>query len=77
MKGEKKHAPAWCDRIICFREGLKQQEFSRGESSYCQTTIDLFAQSSLQNPMSQVIPGVWEAPLQAVFISYKIFSRVL
>jgi hypothetical protein len=32
MKGEKKHAPAWCDPIICFGEGLKQQEFSRGES---------------------------------------------
>jgi len=32
MKGEKKHAPAWCDRIICFWEELMQQEFSRGES---------------------------------------------
>ncbi|KAJ6295033.1 hypothetical protein OIU76_023014 [Salix suchowensis] len=31
-KGEKKRAPAWCDRIIWFGEGLKQKEYSRGES---------------------------------------------
>eukprot|EP00258_Populus_trichocarpa_P026146 XP_024442165.1 type IV inositol polyphosphate 5-phosphatase 9 isoform X3 [Populus trichocarpa] len=30
-KGEKKRAPAWCDRIIWFGEGLKQKEYSRGE----------------------------------------------
>ncbi|KAF9667480.1 hypothetical protein SADUNF_Sadunf15G0027400 [Salix dunnii] len=31
-KGEKKRAPAWCDRIIWCGEGLKQKEYSRGES---------------------------------------------
>ncbi|KAM0964366.1 hypothetical protein ACFX13_020791 [Malus domestica] len=31
-KGEKKRAPAWCDRIIWRREGLKQYVYNRGES---------------------------------------------
>ncbi|XP_062114621.1 type IV inositol polyphosphate 5-phosphatase 9 [Humulus lupulus] len=31
-KGEKKRAPAWCDRIIWYGEGLKQHFYSRGES---------------------------------------------
>ncbi|XP_030508293.2 type IV inositol polyphosphate 5-phosphatase 9 [Cannabis sativa] len=31
-KGEKKRAPAWCDRIIWYGEGLKQDIYSRGES---------------------------------------------
>ncbi|XP_017220132.1 type IV inositol polyphosphate 5-phosphatase 9 [Daucus carota subsp. sativus] len=31
-KGEKKRAPAWCDRIIWFGEGLKQHSYSRTES---------------------------------------------
>ncbi|CAK7324862.1 unnamed protein product [Dovyalis caffra] len=31
-KGKKKRAPAWCDRIIWFGKGLKQKEYSRGES---------------------------------------------
>nr|GLL32823.1 type IV inositol polyphosphate 5-phosphatase 9 isoform X2 [Ipomoea trifida] len=31
-KGEKKRAPAWCDRIIWFGEGLKQHKYGRGES---------------------------------------------
>ncbi|CAN4113894.1 unnamed protein product [Withania somnifera] len=32
-KGEKKRSPAWCDRIIWCGEGLKQQEYDRGEST--------------------------------------------
>ncbi|PON35196.1 Deoxyribonuclease I [Parasponia andersonii] len=32
-KGEKKRAPAWCDRIIWYGEGLKQHFYSRGESN--------------------------------------------
>ncbi|KAJ6968710.1 hypothetical protein NC653_036632 [Populus alba x Populus x berolinensis] len=32
MKGKKKHAPAWCVRIICFGEELKHQDLSRGDS---------------------------------------------
>nr|XP_016514156.1 PREDICTED: type IV inositol polyphosphate 5-phosphatase 9-like isoform X2 [Nicotiana tabacum] len=31
-RGEKKRAPAWCDRIIWYGEGLKQQLYGRGES---------------------------------------------
>ncbi|MCD7454410.1 Type IV inositol polyphosphate 5-phosphatase 9 [Datura stramonium] len=31
-RGEKKRSPAWCDRIIWYGEGLKQQEYERGES---------------------------------------------
>ncbi|XP_052204366.1 type IV inositol polyphosphate 5-phosphatase 9 [Diospyros lotus] len=31
-KGEKKRAPAWCDRIIWFGHGLKQHLYTRGES---------------------------------------------
>ncbi|KAL5721944.1 phosphoinositide 5-phosphatase [Ranunculus cassubicifolius] len=31
-KGEKRRAPAWCDRIIWFGKGLKQKVYSRGES---------------------------------------------
>ncbi|XAR72389.1 Inositol-polyphosphate 5-phosphatase [Bertholletia excelsa] len=31
-KGKRTHTPAWCDRIIWFRRGLKQHEYSRGES---------------------------------------------
>ncbi|XP_027098261.2 type IV inositol polyphosphate 5-phosphatase 9-like isoform X1 [Coffea arabica] len=31
-KGDKKRSPAWCDRIIWFGEGLKQQLYARGES---------------------------------------------
>ncbi|KAK9276893.1 hypothetical protein L1049_006430 [Liquidambar formosana] len=31
-KGEKKRAPAWCDRIIWFGKGLRQQLYARGES---------------------------------------------
>ncbi|XP_009351595.2 type IV inositol polyphosphate 5-phosphatase 9 [Pyrus x bretschneideri] len=31
-KGEKRRAPAWCDRIIWHGEGLKQHVYSRGES---------------------------------------------
>jgi len=32
-KGKKKRAPAWCDRIIWFGVGLKQQLYTRGEIS--------------------------------------------
>ncbi|KAF9625229.1 hypothetical protein IFM89_020815 [Coptis chinensis] len=31
-KGEKRRAPAWCDRIIWFGKGLEQKEYNRGES---------------------------------------------
>ncbi|KAL3502123.1 hypothetical protein ACH5RR_036572 [Cinchona calisaya] len=31
-KSEKKRSPAWCDRIIWFGDGLKQQLYGRGES---------------------------------------------
>ncbi|CAK9176626.1 unnamed protein product [Ilex paraguariensis] len=31
-KREKKRAPAWCDRIIWYGEGVKQHMYSRGES---------------------------------------------
>ncbi|XP_074347924.1 type IV inositol polyphosphate 5-phosphatase 9 [Apium graveolens] len=31
-KGEKKRAPAWCDRIMWYGEGLKQHFYSRTES---------------------------------------------
>lgn len=30
-KDEKKRAPAWCDRIIWYGNGLKQHEYTRGE----------------------------------------------
>ncbi|KAJ8574246.1 hypothetical protein K7X08_026051 [Anisodus acutangulus] len=32
-RGEKKRSPAWCDRIIWYGEGLKQQLYARGEST--------------------------------------------
>ncbi|KAK6921567.1 Endonuclease/exonuclease/phosphatase [Dillenia turbinata] len=32
VEGEKRRAPAWCDRIIWYGNGMKQQEYSRGES---------------------------------------------
>ncbi|KAG7640221.1 Endonuclease/exonuclease/phosphatase [Arabidopsis suecica] len=31
-KDEKKRAPAWCDRIIWYGNGLKQHEYTRGET---------------------------------------------
>ncbi|KAK3019633.1 hypothetical protein RJ639_004995, partial [Escallonia herrerae] len=31
-KGEKKRAPAWCDRVIWSGEGMKQHLYTRGES---------------------------------------------
>ncbi|CAN4087574.1 unnamed protein product [Withania somnifera] len=31
-RGEKKRSPAWCDRIMWYGEGLKQQLYDRGES---------------------------------------------
>lgn len=31
-KGEKRRAPAWCDRIIWYGNGLKQHVYDRGES---------------------------------------------
>ncbi|KAG8498733.1 hypothetical protein CXB51_005096 [Gossypium anomalum] len=33
-KGEKKRAPAWCDRIIWYGKGLKQHEYDRGEENF-------------------------------------------
>ncbi|XP_022735648.1 type IV inositol polyphosphate 5-phosphatase 9-like [Durio zibethinus] len=33
-KGEKKRAPAWCDRIIWYGEGLKQHVYNRGEENF-------------------------------------------
>ncbi|KAK6252142.1 hypothetical protein QUC31_013862 [Theobroma cacao] len=33
-KGEKKRAPAWCDRIIWYGKGLKQHVYNRGEEKF-------------------------------------------
>ncbi|XP_039068840.1 type IV inositol polyphosphate 5-phosphatase 9-like [Hibiscus syriacus] len=33
-KGEKKRAPAWCDRIIWYGTGLKQHVYTRGEENF-------------------------------------------
>ncbi|XWS34368.1 hypothetical protein CRYUN_Cryun21dG0033300 [Craigia yunnanensis] len=33
-KGEKKRAPAWCDRIIWYGKGLKQHVYNRGEENF-------------------------------------------
>ncbi|KAE8730069.1 Type I inositol 1,4,5-trisphosphate 5-phosphatase CVP2 [Hibiscus syriacus] len=33
-KGEKKRAPAWCDRIIWYGTGLKQHVYNRGEENF-------------------------------------------
>ncbi|XP_039065392.1 type IV inositol polyphosphate 5-phosphatase 9-like isoform X2 [Hibiscus syriacus] len=34
QKGEKKRAPAWCDRIIWYGTGLKQHVYTRGEENF-------------------------------------------
>eukprot|EP00257_Ricinus_communis_P026190 XP_025013604.1 type IV inositol polyphosphate 5-phosphatase 9 isoform X1 [Ricinus communis] len=33
-KGEKWRAPAWCDRIVWYGEGLKQHLYTRGEANF-------------------------------------------
>jgi hypothetical protein len=75
MKGKKKHAPAWCARIICFGEILKHQNLSRGDSGlsdHCLVREIFVAESDVPSD-SWSLGSSWSDS----FLAYSFYFSVL
>ncbi|KAL6190404.1 hypothetical protein ACLB2K_036802 [Fragaria x ananassa] len=66
-KGEKRRAPAWCDRIIWYGTGLKQHVYDRGESKLS----DHRPVKSIFTAQVEVLPSLMRG-YQSFFLSDRL-----